>query len=456
MKKRKIISFFMIVIVILFWSFPKQNSLIYAEEETKWNQLASPSVSGALQVKNSQLCDCYGNPIQLKGISTHGIAWFPDYINEDCFSELQNNWNVNVIRLAMYTAESGGYCTGGDQKALKALIQKGVEYAVKQDLYILIDWHILSDGNPITYKEEAKKFFAEMAEAYADCPNVLYEICNEPNGQVSWAEIKAYAEEIISVIREKDKDGIIIVGTPNWSQYVDQALANPIINSYNIMYALHFYAATHTQTLRDSMTKAVEEGLPIFVTEFGICDASGNGSIDFEQAKQWVAQMNTYNISYIAWNLSNKNETSAILKSTCQKKNGFEKEDLSEAGKWLYSMFTGQNIPSEKAALEESYQIDTVGKSSKFEYEIVEYACWESEGKNYYQYGVKVKNTSEMDCNSWQIAIPFDQKIMLQNGWNGEYFVDENVLYIAAKEYNGKILRNGIIEGIGFIISKSQ
>ena len=207
-----------------------------------------------------------------------------------------------------------------------------------------------------------------MAEAYADCPNVLYEICNEPNGQVSWAEIKAYAEEIISVIREKDKDGIIIVGTPNWSQYVDQALANPIINSYNIMYALHFYAATHTQTLRDSMTKAVEEGLPIFVTEFGICDASGNGSIDFEQAKQWVAQMNTYNISYIAWNLSNKNETSAILKSTCQKKNGFEKEDLSEAGKWLYSMFTGQNIPSEKAALEESYQIDTVGKSSKFEY----------------------------------------------------------------------------------------
>ena len=155
-----------------------------------------------------------------------------------------------------------------------------------------------------------------MAEAYADCPNVLYEICNEPNGQVSWAEIKAYAEEIISVIREKDKDGIIIVGTPNWSQYVDQALANPIINSYNIMYALHFYAATHTQTLRDSMTKAVEEGLPIFVTEFGICDASGNGSIDFEQAKQWVAQMNTYNISYIAWNLSNKNETSAILKST--------------------------------------------------------------------------------------------------------------------------------------------
>ena len=122
--------------------------------------------------------------------------------------------------------------------------------ATEEDMYVLIDWHILSDCNPETYKKEAKEFFAEMSAEYAEYNNILYEICNEPNGQTSWEQIKAYAEEIIPVIRENDKDGIIIIGTPNWSQYVKEAAANPITGYDNIMYTLHFYAATHTQFLR--------------------------------------------------------------------------------------------------------------------------------------------------------------------------------------------------------------
>lgn len=307
-------------------------------DETKAGKVSTPE---ALHVEGTALVDDNGNPVQLRGISTHGLAWFPDYVNEECFKQLHEEWGVDVIRLAMYTAEYGGYCTGGDRDALKKLVKDGVEYATNQNMYVIIDWHILSDGNPGTYKEEAKAFFAEMAETYAEYSNVLYEICNEPNGGVGWADIKAYAEEVIGVIRTYDEDGIILVGTPNWSQYVNEAAADPITGYDNIMYTLHFYAATHKDSLRDTMKAAIDAGLPVFVSEFGICDASGNGSIDEAQADEWVRVMDEYGVSYVAWNLSNKAEASAIIDSGCNKTSGFSEEDLSSSGKWLYRMLSG-------------------------------------------------------------------------------------------------------------------
>ncbi len=133
------------------------------------------------------------------------------------------------------------------------------------------------------------------------------------------------------------------MGTPNWSQYVDEAARDPITGFDNIMYSLHFYAATHKEDLRNKMAAAIEAGLPIFVTEYGICDASGNGSIDTVQARQWIDLMDQNQISYVAWNLSNKNETSAILNSSCAKTSGFTESDLSDSGRWIYQMLTEKN-----------------------------------------------------------------------------------------------------------------
>lgn len=302
--------------------------------------LCTPASGGALHVEGTQLTDSNGNAVQLRGISTHGIAWYPDYINEECFKQLRTEWNVNVIRLALYTAEYNGYCTGGSQDRLKALVKDGVAYATAQDMYVIIDWHILSDLTPKLYQEEAKRFFTEMASEYSGYDNVLYEICNEPNGGTSWPEIKDYAQDIIGTIRQYDKDAVIIVGTPNWSQFVDQAAADPITGYDNLMYTLHFYAATHTDDLRNKMVTAHEAGLPIFVSEYGICDASGNGAIDIAQAEKWVEAMNACGISYVVWNLSNKEETSSLISSNCWKTSDFAYSDLSESGKWVYDMLT--------------------------------------------------------------------------------------------------------------------
>ncbi len=311
-------------------------------ESEEISSIASPSINGALHVNGSELLDEQNQPVQLKGVSTHGIAWFPQYINREAFFSLRNDWNVNVVRLAMYTAENGGYCTDGDQENLKNLIDEGVTYATDLDMYVIIDWHVLSDGNPNLYKDQSKSFFDKMSKKYADHNNVIFEICNEPNGDVSWSDVKSYAEEIIPVIRANDSDAIILVGTPNWSQYVDQAAADPITGYDNIMYTLHFYAATHQEDLRNTLKSALDQNLPVFVSEYSICDASGNGELNIEQAEAWMSLLNEYNISYVNWSLCNKDESASILKSDCTKVSDFDTNDLSDAGLWLYSMLTNE------------------------------------------------------------------------------------------------------------------
>ena len=296
---------------------------------------------GRLKVSGASLTDSKGNPIQLKGVSTHGLSWFPQYANQKAFRTLRDKWGVEVIRLAMYTAEYNGYCTGSsqNQENLKALIDQAVKDCEELGLYVIIDWHILSDSNPGTYKKEAKAFFRSMAQAYAGNKNVLYEICNEPNGGTSWEEICAYAGTIIKTIRRWDQHAVIITGTPNWSQDVDIAAASPLKGS-NLMYAFHFYASTHTDHYRKKLQAAVDAGLPVFVSEFSICEASGGGTINRTQAGKWMKLLDQNNISCIAWNLSNKDEASALIRSSCTKTSGWKRSELSDTGKWVYDMFS--------------------------------------------------------------------------------------------------------------------
>lgn len=296
------------------------------------------AICGALHVSDGQLVDKDNSPVQLYGMSTHGLAWFPQYVNYDAFRTLRDDWNTNCVRLAMYTAEYGGYCAGGDREELKRLVKNGVEYATDLDMYVIIDWHILSDQDPNVYKEDALAFFEEMSAEYADYDNVIYEICNEPNGYATWDSVKTYAEEVIPLIRANDGDAVILVGTPTWSQDIDKAAADPL-NFDNILYTLHFYAGTHKDDLRSRLESCAENGLPVFVSEFGMCDASGNGANDFDSAAQWMELLDRYNISYMCWNLANKDESSSVFLSGNEKVSGWTTEDLSEAGNWIRDHF---------------------------------------------------------------------------------------------------------------------
>ena len=291
------------------------------------------------------MVDQNGVPTQLRGASTHGMHWFPQYVNQNAFQTLRDDWGINMVRLVCYPRDVGsvGYLTGGDstKQQLDTLIQNGVDYATKLGMYALVDWHVHA-YNPNEYLKEAKIFFTKYATMYKDHDNVLYEICNEPTG-TNWysgngKDLYTYCSEVIKTIRAIDPDAIIICGTNTWSQDVDQVAAKPMkaLGYENIMYTFHFYSATHKENLMKKVRLATKDGTPIFVTEFGICSADGNGSYDAENADRWIALLDELNISFACWSYSNCNEKSAYFKSSCSNAGGdWTADDLTTTGKWL-------------------------------------------------------------------------------------------------------------------------
>jgi endoglucanase len=289
---------------------------------------------GQLRVEGTKLLDSNGRQIQLRGMSSHGLQWMGKYANENVLRWLRDDWNIQVWRSAMYLRE-GGYIT---QRTLKNLVEESVEAAVKLGLYVIIDWHVHLDRDPNLYKDEALEFFADMAQRYGSYPNVIYEICNEPNGRdVTWnGSIKPYAEEVIAEIRKYDQKNIIIVGTPTWSQDVDIAARNPI-QGHNIMYTLHFYAGTHGQDFIDKTQRAVDMGLPVFVTECGTTQSSGGGGVFEAEFLNWLSFLKKHGISWVNWAVSNKGEDSGILVFNADRegRGGWTDKELSPSGLFI-------------------------------------------------------------------------------------------------------------------------
>ena len=294
--------------------------------------------SGALHVEGGRLCNAEGDPVQLRGISTHGLSWYPEYVNLEAFKTLRDDWNVNTIRLAMYTAEKGGYCTGGDRAKLLEVIDEGVRDTEALGMYCIIDWHILSDYDPRMHQKEAEEFFALVSEKYADRTHVLYEICNEPQQSPFQEVIRPYAEDLLKVIRANDSDAVVLVGTNTWSQNIDEVIGHQLEDA-NVMYTLHFYAGTHKENLRKRLVKALDAGVPVYISECSIVDASGNGKVDAASAEAWWKIIQNYGLSVNVWSLSNKNETSALISPSCTKTSGWREAELSETGRWFRNAF---------------------------------------------------------------------------------------------------------------------
>lgn len=259
---------------------------------------------------------------------------------------------------------------------------------------------------------------------------------------------------------------MILVGTPNWSQYVDQALADSITGYENIMYTFHFYAATHRDDMRQNVQNVVNAGLPVFVSEFGICDASGNGGIDEEQSGKWIKMLNDNQISYVIWNLSNKNETSSLISSACNKFSGFTVNDLSECGKWFLKLMTGQlSLPENAGNISNNNQSNTNqsqgGNQTTYGMVNVENSAkvvnsWQADGKTYYQYEITVTNNSGKTCESWKTQITFSENVELKDKWNGNFEVNNNVITITSVDYNGTLTNGESTGNIGIIVRGSK
>lgn len=280
---------------------------------------------GQLSVSGTQLVDKNKNPIVLRGMSFGWHSMWPRFYNEKAVSWLKKDFNCNVVRAAM-GIELGEWSYIKNPEFSKQKIEAVVNGAIKSDIYVIIDWH----SHNINLKE-AKEFFEEVSKKYAKYPNIIYEIFNEPDYE-SWPEIKAYAEEVITVIRKNDPHNVILVGSPHWDQDVDRPAEDPIKGFDNIMYNMHFYAATHGKDLRDRTDEAIKRGLPVFVSESAGMEASGDGPLNMKVWQEYVDWMEARKLSWITWSVSDKDETCSILKKSAKSEGKWKDQDLKESG----------------------------------------------------------------------------------------------------------------------------
>ena len=296
---------------------------------------------GQLSVINSQLCSADGKPVQLKGLSLYDTTNYSDFANVSLLKWLRDDWKATVFRAAMYTTLNNKFIGDGVFKNSFAAIQA----AIDAGMYVMVDWHIANnDGDPNINKEYAKDFFTQVATQFGSYPNVIYEICNEPNGAaVTWSEkVKPYAMEVISVIRAIDKNNVILVGTPQWSQHPEQAAQDPLPFA-NVLYVLHYYAGSHNQiAFLSQIDTAKSQGAGTYISEWGVTKDSGQGAIAVERSISWIAELNKRQLSWANWSLATKPEPCSVLKPLASNQGGWRVTELTDSGILIRALMRGE------------------------------------------------------------------------------------------------------------------
>lgn len=284
------------------------------------------SLHGQLRIEGSQIVNQNNAAVQLRGMSLFWSQWMGQYYTPEVVAWLKKDWQITVVRAAMGIEDYDGYLTNPDIEKQK--IFTIIDAAIEQGIYVIVDWH---SHHAEDYEEEAKTFFTEVAQKYGDEPNIIYELYNEPL-DVSWNDVlKPYHEAVLAEIRKYDPDNIVVCGTRNWSQDIDEVIGNAIEDD-NIAYTLHYYAATHKQELRDKAQQALDNNIAIFVTEFGTTDYSGDGFIDVEESTTWWEFLDNNKISWCNWSVADKEENSAILKPNASTTGEWQDSDITTSG----------------------------------------------------------------------------------------------------------------------------
>ncbi|SDG59132.1 endoglucanase [Sinosporangium album] len=303
------------------------------------------AANGKLTVCGTKLCNKNGKAVQLRGMSSHGLQWHADCITGASLDALADDWKADVVRLSMYIQEEG-YET--DPRLFTDRMHTFIDMVSARGMYVIVDWHMLTPGDPFHNLQRAKTFFSEIAERHGGKANILYEVANEPNNKpgetrVDWPLIKSYHEQIIPVIRAKDPDSVILLGTRAWSSLGvseggnESEVVNNPVNASNIMYTFHFYAASHGSAYVETLSRAADR-IPVFVTEFGTQNHAGEGANDFTRSQEYLDLMARKKISWVNWNFSDNHRSGAVYESgTCDAANpawaGTSR--LKEAGVWV-------------------------------------------------------------------------------------------------------------------------
>lgn len=322
------------------------------------------AVNGTLATVGNRIVNASGDPVQLRGVALHGLQWFGDFYRDGRAAKAAaTDWGADVVRIAVYLHE-GGYLESGPgvRNDHEAIIDTIVRQCAKTGTYCILDWHVHHPGDPLLFVDQAKQFFATMAERYASLPNVIYEIANEPNRtgaagiaperKVSWADIVAYADQVIPVIRDRSPDSLVLVGTPDWCSFGIsggndwRAVVESPLKHHNIAYVVHAYAAGHTF---HAAIDEIAERLPLFATEWAAATWRRTSDNDLVKAQPWIELLNRRGISWTYWNFCPGDGVFGCFKdgTTPDDRLDPHSPQVSETGKLVYFLL---NTPQDSWA----------------------------------------------------------------------------------------------------------
>lgn len=269
----------------------------------------------------------------MRGMSLYWSQWDSGakFYNADAVGWLVQDWGAQIVRAAM-GVEDRGYLANPELEASR--VEFVVSAAISLGIYVIVDWHA---HRAEEHTDEAAAFFEAMAGKYRDVPNVLFETYNEPELEQNWSTVlKPYHERLVKAIRAQNNDNLIIMGSRCWCKCVDEAAEDPVPGD-NLAYTLHFYAGNEFdgESVRTRARAAMERGVALFATEWGVCHPVEQDRKDFQESQVWLNFFSEHGISDLNWAISDKAEGCAALLPGASPTGHWGASQLSESGAYI-------------------------------------------------------------------------------------------------------------------------
>jgi endoglucanase len=246
---------------------------------------ASPAAAGFTPVDPFEQVERMGRGVNIIGYDPLWRDFEKARFNERHFQRIHEG-GFQTVRINLQT-----FRHMNDANQLSAAWFKTLDWAVKNslanNLQVILDEHDYGTcgTNAAGCKPRLLAFWEQVAEHYKDAPNsVMFEILNEPNGQVTAEIWNGWLKEALAIIRKTNPRRNVIIGPAFWNNihYLDK-LQLPA-DDRNIIATVHYYLPMEFTHQGASWNKGTAN---LSGVKWGTAEEKRRVEEDFAGVQQW-------------------------------------------------------------------------------------------------------------------------------------------------------------------------